>query len=487
MFEIFTISHALNFIYVITFLIALTIIFLERKEPSATLAWLLVLFMLPGFGILLYFFCSQNISRQRIFRLTNYEHIAVSSALQEQIRQLREKEFLFCNTAEQKWQDMILLNQHCGHAYFTQNNQVDIYTDGLHKFEALLRDISQAEESINIMYFIVKNDTLGRTLIRALTKKAQEGVTVRFLIDALGSRQLHDSLLKDFKKAGGKFAWFFPPRFQILKYFNSKLNYRNHRKLVIIDGKIGYIGGYNVGNEYLGKSKKFGNWRDTHLRITGDAVRDINARFILDWRLSSGEELHLSSAYYVNVPRSGTAGIQIVSSGPDSNREKIKHSYLKMISSAKKTLFIQTPYFVPDSGFIEALRNAIYSGVDVRIMIPCMPDHMFVYWATYSYVGELLEIGARIFIYNNGFLHAKTMCADGEVASVGSSNFDIRSFRLNFEANAFLYDEKEARKLEEIFLSDMTHCTELTWELYQNRSFTIKFKESVSRLLSDLL
>ena len=185
--------------------------------------------------------------------------------------------------------------------------------------------------------------------------------------------------------------------------------------------------------------------------------------------------------------QAGTTGVQIVASGPDSARSEVKYGYLKMIASAKKNIYIQTPYFVPDASIMESLKSAIFSGVDVRIMIPCMPDHMFVYWATYSYVGELVNAGARVYIYKNGFLHAKTICVDGEVASVGSANFDIRSFALNFEVNAFIYDMAEVYKLEAIFETDIAYSEELTKQKYRSRSLWIKFKESVSRLLSDLL
>ena len=325
---------------------------------------------------------------------------------------------------------------------------------------------------------------MGRLLIDTLTQKAKEGIEVRFLIDAMGSKQISPKLLEPLKKAGGQYAFFFPPMF---KYLNLKLNYRNHRKLVVIDGSVGYLGGFNVGNEYVGKKKKFGFWRDTHLKLKGSCVQDMNARFLLDWRFASKEKLVLSQAYYDEPDQAGTTGIQIVSCGPDSRKEEIKQGYLKMISSAKKNIFIQTPYFVPDASILESLKTAVLSGVDVRIMIPCMPDHMFVYWATYSYVGILLNLGAKVYIYDEGFLHAKTICVDGEVASIGSANFDIRSFRLNFEANAFIYDASEVYKLEAIFEGDITRSHELTKHLYRNRPLLIKFKESVSRLLSDLL
>ncbi|MDD2484612.1 MAG: cardiolipin synthase [Eubacteriales bacterium] len=471
-------------IYSVNFLIAFVIIFLERKNPSASLAWIMVLFMLPGFGILFYAFFSQHISRQKIFHLTDYEHHVLNQNLEAQISSIRSKDFAFNNNVEKKWQDMILLHQTYSKAFLTQNNRVFLLTDGNHKFQSLLQDIKAARKSINVMYFIIKNDFVGQALIQALTEKAKEGVKVRLLLDAMGCRQIRHKQLAEFKKAGGMYAYFFPPK---LKFLNLKLNYRNHRKLVIIDGEIGYLGGFNIAKEYLGQKKKFGYWRDTHLRLMGNCVQDMNARFILDWRFAKKEDLRLESAYFGTLPDMGETGIQIVSCGPDSRNPEIKRGYLKMITSAKKNIFIQSPYFVPDSSIIESLKNAIYSGVDVRIMIPDKPDHFFVYWATMFYVGDLLRAGAKIYIYRNGFLHAKNICVDGEVASVGSANFDMRSFYLNFEINAFIYDAEEVYKLESIFEEDMAVCEELTEKNYNARPITVKVKESISRLLSDLL
>ncbi|MCQ4635498.1 cardiolipin synthase [Anaerovorax odorimutans] len=471
-------------LFVVNLIIALTIIFLERKNPSATLAWIMILFLLPIAGIIFYFLFSQNIARKKIFRLTRAEEEAIDGSLHQQMREIKEGSYHFANPEAELWKDMIHLNQLYGEAYYTQNNRITIMTGGRHKFRTLLRDIENATTSINIMYFIIKNDAVGRRFIEALTKKAREGVEVRLLMDAMGSRQINDRVLKDFIEAGGKRAYFFPPKFKIV---NIRFNYRNHRKLAVIDGEVGYIGGFNIAREYLGMKKKFGYWRDTHLRVMGSCVQDINARFLLDWRFAAKEKLAVSQAYYSDVIEVGNTGVQIVSSGPDSDRVKVKRAYLKMISSAQKNIYLQTPYFVPDASILEALKMAAQSGVDVRIMIPCVPDHIFVYWATYAYVGELIHSGGRAFIYDKGFLHAKTIVVDSEVASVGSANFDRRSFTLNFEANAFIYDGEEARRLEAIFEKDMEECHELTLELYDNRSLWIRFKESVARLLSDLL
>lgn len=485
--RLLTPSHLVGMLYVINFFIAMTIIFLERKDPSATLAWLAILFGIPGVGIFFYVFFSQNIARKKIFKLTDDEQSIVTQSLAKQNYSISNDTFEFASDVQEKWKETVELNQNYGRAYYTQNNEVDIFSDGNEMFEKMLEDIRNAKSSIHFMFFILKNDEMGRKIINALTEKAEEGLEVKLLLDALGSRQINEKVIKPFIKAGGQFATFFPPRFRLWKIINSRFNYRNHRKLVILDNEIGYIGGFNVAREYVGLKKKFGYWRDTHLRITGGSVQDMNARFLLDWRCASEIPVDIANVFYEPEKGNGQTGIQIVSSGPDSEHEEIKRGFLKMISSAKKSICIQTPYFVPDAPIMESLKVAIHSGIDVKIMIPCMPDHIFVYWATYSYVGEIINNGGRVFIYDDGFLHSKMMTVDGETSTVGSTNFDMRSFKLNFEANAFIYDDKVTGKLEELFYKDMELCHELTWELYQNRSRWIKIKEAISRLLSAIL
>jgi cardiolipin synthase len=471
-------------LFVIDFFLAITVIFIERKTPAAALAWVMVIFLVPVVGIFLYIMISQNIAKQKIYRLTKRDKEIIEARLSAQKEAIRNDRFDYVSPEESTWKDLIVLNQNYAQAHLSQNNRATIFTDGIHLFDSLLEDIAEAKESINIQYFIVKNDITGRRLITALTAKAREGVRVRFLFDALGSRRISATKLAEFTEAGGTYALFFKPKF---RYLNMKLNYRNHRKIVVIDGRVGYLGGFNIGNEYIDQKKKFGHWRDTHLRLTGGSVADLNARFVLDWRTASGEDIPLEAAFETQPESAGKTAVQIVSSGPNSVKEEVKHAYLRMISQATKNIYIQTPYFVPDLSLFEALQNAALAGVDVRIMIPHMPDHVFVYWATYYYCGLLLNAGVRVFIYDEGFLHAKTMCVDGQVCSVGSANFDIRSFRLNFETNAFLYDEDEAYKLQAIFEQDMADSTELTRQLYAKRSLWIKFKEGTSRLLSDLL
>ena len=463
---------------------AIAAIILERRNPAASAAWVTVIFMLPVAGIVLFFLLSQNISARKLYNLSEFEEMKIDSSLENQINEIKNGTYRFSTEEGKLWQDMIHLNQLYGRAYYSQNNSVEFITDGRQMFDTMMQDIMSARETINIMFFIVKNDETGRQFIDALTQKAREGVEVRLLLDSMGSRQINDRVLRDFLDAGGKRAYFFPRKLNLV---NFDFNYRNHRKLAVIDGIIGYTGGFNIAREYMGLKKKFGYWRDTHIRITGQSVQDINARFILDWRTASKEKIVLSEAFYSGVISEGNTGIQIVSSGPDSVKEEVKRSLMKMITSAERSIYVQTPYFVPDDSILESLKMAAQCGVDVRVMIPCMPDHPLVYWATYSYAGELVKSGGRVFIYENGFLHSKTMVVDGEVGTVGSANFDRRSFSLNFESNAFIYDKKEAQTMERIFCEDLKECRELTISLYENRSRTIKVKEVAARLLSDLL
>lgn len=472
-------------VYIINILLVFTVIFAERKSPSATLAWVMVLTFIPIVGFIFYIVFNQNFSRSKINRLTENEKYAVSNALKTQIKELDDENYEFSSPTTKNWKHLIKLNQVYGHAFYTENNTAELITDGVILQNKLAADIKNAKEFINVEYYIIKNDFVGRQLIDMLTKKAEEGVKVRLLMDALGSRQINDFVLRNFRKAGGKVGYYFKPKF---KLFGIKFNYRNHRKIVVIDGKVGYTGGYNVAREYIGRKKCFGYWRDTHVRIQGDAVLELNGRFVMDWRFTTKEKLEIIPKGFTQQKNDGNIGIQIVSCGPESPAVEVKRAMMRMITYAEKKVFLQTPYFVPDASIFESLKMAAQSGVDVRVMIPCKPDHIFVYWATYSYVGELLRSGGRVFIYDDGFLHAKTMVVDGEVGTIGSTNFDNRSFRLNFETNAFLFDKDFAKKMENAFENDLLlHGHELTYEDYKRRGIIVKFKEAVSRLLSDIL
>ena len=469
----------------INILFALTVIFLERKKPSSTWAWLLVLFFLPFVGFFLYLLLGRQLRRKHLFRWDGRKDIGIEQLISYQIEAIENNELELRAEHIKSYNHLIYMNLKTNNAVLTQDNDVKIFDDGSDKFEALINDIQHAKNHIHIQYYIFKLDNLGQRIVNALIKKAKQGVKVRVLFDEMGSRGVRKRHFKDLIEAGGEVEVFFP---SILPLINPRLNFRNHRKISIIDGRIGYIGGFNVGDEYLSLSDRFGYWRDTHLRIEGSAVHPLQTRFILDWNQASAKnDICYAERYFPIIPQKGTAALQIISSGPDTEWEVIKNNYLHLISNAKKYVYIQSPYFIPDESFFDAIRIAALSGIDVRIMIPNKPDHLFVYWATYSYVGPLVEAGAKVYHYEKGFIHAKMIVVDDEIASVGTANIDVRSFSLNFEVNALLYDRLLAHRLAEIFESDILDCSELTFELYKNRSNFIKFKESISRLLSPIL
>ncbi|MBM7601142.1 cardiolipin synthase [Virgibacillus halotolerans] len=475
--------YILVFFIVFNITLGISIIFLERKDASATWAWLMVLLFIPIAGFFLYLIFGKPISNRRIFTWDTKSRLGVKKAVQSQLRALEEGSFTFKHQEIAEYEDLFYLHLRSDDAIYTQDNQVEIFTDGEEKFDALIRDLENATDHIHLLYYIIRDDELGKRIANVLIKKASEGVEVRLIYDDMGSRGLKRKYIRSIRNSGALVEAFFPPK---IPKINFKINYRNHRKLAIIDGQIGYIGGFNIGDEYLGVTKKFGYWRDTHLRIDGDAVRNMQTRFILDWNQASRDHIVYEDRYYNALPK-GDVGVQIVSSGPDSDWEQIKHGYIKMIMSAKEFVYIQTPYFIPDESLRDALRIATLSGVDVKIMIPNKPDHPFVYWATLSYIGDLLEAGADVYVYQGGFLHAKTIVVDGKIASVGTANIDVRSFRLNFEVNAFLYDKEITQRLVDAFILDASQSTQMTKKLYEKRSLGIRFKESISRLISPVL
>lgn len=478
-------SFLVGLIFIVNMLLAIIVVFLERKDAGATWAWILVLFFIPGLGFFMYLIFGRTLNSSKMFQWEDQKKMGIAQLISNQLMEICTGKFPYRNDIEKKYHDLIFMHLSNNDAVLTQDNQVEIFTDGKDKFDALFQDIDNAKDHIHLQYYILKRDGLGKKLLAALVKKAKEGVKVRLLYDDLGSRSMTRGFFKELRNAGGDVEAFFPSKLHII---NFRINYRNHRKLAIIDGKIGYVGGFNIGDEYLGKNPKFGYWRDTHLRIEGSAVYAIQTRFILDWNQASDRhDIHYAPELFPRKEMPGDVGIQIVTSGPDSEWEQIKNGYIKMITSAKKSVWIQTPYFIPDASLLDALRIAALSGVDIRIMIPNKPDHPFVYWATYSYIGEMLKTGAKVYIYDNGFIHAKTLIVDHEISSVGTANIDVRSFRLNFEVNAFIYDEQIAHLLSKSFLKDMEVSWELTNEIYQNRPLKIRFKESISRLLSPIL
>lgn len=475
-------------ILVVNVILAGFVVFFERRNPASSWAWLLVLLFIPVFGFLVYMIFGRNGKRERMFlekaeydREVYYTYllqdersvgrVKEQKAIIEKGGRLIEAEYLT---------DLAYLHINSG-SWMTFNNRVTRFCTGKEKFEALVRDIRAAKHFIHLEYYIWRGDELGRRLVDELTKKAAEGVEVRLLYDGMGNSRLPKYFFSKLHDAGGFTAAFLPP-------FMVRLNYRNHRKLCIIDGTVGYIGGFNVGDEYLGVVKRYGPWRDTHLRFEGDAIDQMQIRFIKDWNFTTRYgAVALEQRYFPLRQQFDGVKTQIVSSGPDTKWRNVQNGYFKMMNEAEDHIYLTTPYFVPDDSIFEALRVAALSGLDVRILIPGNPDHFFVYWASMSYLGQLLEAGVRCYQYEKGFIHAKCLCIDGKMASVGTANMDIRSFDLNFEVNAFLYDAALTKTLEQDFLRDLQSSVEITKEWYYRRKWWFKVKESVARLISPML
>ena len=479
MFKVFTVL-----IHVVNLLTMAFMIFKEKRSTNSIIAWILILYLAPYVGFIVFILIGRKMNNANMFGFKNAELNTFKSYLNKNEEKNKyNKESLY-----EKNKDMILALEAMDYSPYRNDNNVSMYSDGKLFFNELLESLKKAKKSINIEFYIFKNDDIGTKILNVLEEKAKEGVEVRLLYDSVESRSLNRNVLNKLINEGGKVGEFFP---SWLKFININMNFRNHRKIVVIDNNVGFVGGFNVGDEYLGKDSKFGYWRDTHIKFTGSAVNDLNLRFLADWRYATKEEVSLEEIFEANEENSNSnnVGMQIVSSGPNlSDKYEIKMAYLKMIQKAKKYLYIQSPYLIIDNSISDSLKLAAASGVDVKIMIPGKGDHPFVYWANLVYAGDLIKEGIRVFHYDkNAFLHAKTVVIDDEVCSIGTANMDTRSFELNFEVSSFIYSEKIAKEQKYEFENDMKMCEELTLEKYQNRSRIVKIKESLSRLFSDVL
>ena len=471
-------------IHIINLLTIAYMIFKEKRSPNNIIAWTLILYIAPFIGFIVFLLVGRKMNKSNMFGIKNAE----IKVLDKYNRQVKERSQIQLENSNFKNIDFIMALETMDYSPYRDDYEVCMYSDGKEFFDALLKSLSKAKKSINIEFYIFKNDDIGTKILDILEEKAKNGVEVRLLYDSVGSRLLNRNVLKKLRAVGGKTGEFFP---SWLKFININMNFRNHRKIVVIDNKVGFVGGFNVGDEYLGKDKNFGYWRDTHIKFKGSEVKDLNLRFLADWRYATKEEVDLSQVLEVSDENIGepNTGMQIVSSGPNlSDRYEIKLAYLKMIQRAKKYLYIQSPYLIIDKTISDSLKLASTSGVDVRIMIPGKGDHPFVYWANLVYAGELLDYGVKIYHYDkNAFLHAKTIVIDDEICSIGTANMDTRSFELNFEVNAFIYSETISKQQKGEFEKDIFKCEELTLEKYKNRSRGVKIKESLSRLFSDVL
>ncbi|MGX5376715.1 cardiolipin synthase [Ligilactobacillus sp. LYQ135] len=483
-----TFGIIVGIIWFINLFAAIVTVFHEKRDISTTWAWLLVLVFIPVFGFILYLFVGRKISHDKIFTIQKEQEKVINSLTKRQKEMWQKRDLDKGSTQQERELEHLFLESEG--AFLTTNNQTKLFDDGRAFFDSLLADIKDAQESIHVEFYTFYADDIGHEVLHALEDAAARGVEVRVLYDMWGSKGTNYKFFKKLEKLGGEAQGFISSSSkQVIT--TPRLNYHDHRKLVIIDGKIGYIGGFNIGDQYLGRLEKYGYWRDTHMRVYGMAVIQMQARFMMDWnttcRRTTTPRFEFEKKYFPVFEGNGHTKMQIVSSGPDSERQPIKRGYQKIISTAQHYLYIQTPYLIPDDSVIESLVIAALSGVDVRIMIPCKPDHPFVYRATEYYAKYLVNNGVKVYRYDNGFLHAKTMITDDTISSVGSANLDFRSFKLNFECNAFCYDSNLTKQLKAIYEKDLEKCTLLTPEYFEQQSRWRKFKQYFSRLLSPTL
>ncbi|KRM33249.1 cardiolipin synthetase [Agrilactobacillus composti DSM 18527 = JCM 14202] len=484
------ILDALIVILVINTVTAMLTVFHRPRNITSTLAWLLALLLLPVVGFLLYAFLGRGIAQENIFDISHQEHIGLAR-IKHMILNDNKLESQRDNPASTTHRAKLLIHyfNRTEDSPLTKRNKVKIFTDGEAKFKALFEDIRGAKETIHVEYYSFFNDEIGNEFLRLLEQKAKEGLEVRLIYDPWGSPKANKRWFAPFVALGGEVAPFITSQNLIAK---TRLNYHLHRKIVVVDGMTSWTGGFNVGDQYLGRKKKFGYWRDTHIRIVGTASSSLQERFIMDWNASVKHEDQKVSynEKYFRTPDpllTGTSNIQVVSDGPDSQEEILKGGTIRAILEAKKSILIQSPYLIPDEPMINALMVAARSGINIKIMIPCMPDHPFIYRATQYYANFLQRLGIEIYIYENGFLHAKTLVIDNEICSVGSMNQDFRSYALNFECNTYIYDSEVSQQLTEIFFDDMLKSTLLTDDMIEHQGRWLKFKQYFSRLLSPIL
>ncbi|MCE3201304.1 cardiolipin synthase [Paenibacillus sonchi] len=453
----------------------MAIIITEYRRPDKAVAWVMILFMIPLVGFLPYYFIAKRYTRHRILSQNEYNQRESFKAelLYRCNQRIPANDLAETVSKNKKLQHLV---QNKLNLPITACNETTVYAEAEHAFKAMLESIAAAKHHIHMEFYIIRDDELGTQFKQLLIQKAQEGVYVRLLYDGIGSRRLGKAFIKQLQEAGVEIGCFSPP---LITFFQRQLNYRNHRKIVVVDGKIGFLGGLNIGDEYLGKDPSFGYWRDTHFSMKGDAVLWIQYTFLTDWYVVKGQLLTDSS--YVPVQEShGRDIVQIVKSGPD---ETILELIFTLIISAKQRIYIETPYFIPDPGVLLAIKTAVMGGVDVRIIIPGTPDKKLVYNCSLSYVQELLQAGVRFYCYQQGFLHAKVLISD-DLACSGSTNMDLRSFCDQFELNAVFFDRKIVNRLTDDFFTDLSVSNEIVQSEFEKRPPQQKMKEVFARLLS---
>ena len=467
-------SALLSICVLLTVVTTIVVIVLDNRNPVKTLAWVLVLIFLPVVGLIVYFFFGQDRRKERLISKKGYARLTKYPMAGYQ----QQKEF----GCPDEYSQLIQFFRRVNGSLPFEGNAVQVYTGGYEMMDGLLRAISGAKHHVHLQSYIFEDDAVGRLVRDALADKARQGVEVRVLYDDVGCWNVPHQFYDEMLSMGIDVRPFLKVRFP---RFTGKVNYRNHRKVAVVDGKIGFIGGMNIAMRYI-KGVSWGDWRDTHIKLEGKAVYGLQTVFLMDW-YATDHSMISSSKYYPEISKCGDTLIQIVTSNPIGKCRNIMQGLLVAISSARKYLYIQTPYLMPTEPILIALKTASQAGVDVRIMMPQQADSRQVHYASLSYIDELMEAGVNIFMYNKGFLHAKLLVSDDMLTTVGSTNMDFRSFEHNFEANAFMYDRSLAIRLKNTFLCDQKNANSISLKNWRKRSWYQKSLESVIRLFAPLL
>lgn len=461
----------IQWLYVVTAIGIVFVVISENRNPLKTISWVLILLFLPVVGIIGYYFFGRDSRHIRIISKRAYRLL-----LKQTYSKLTSQSYT--ESIQDYHMLTKLLNRNNG-ASLLPGSKLKLFTSGEEKFKALLEDIKNAKHHIHLQYYLFKDDEIGRTIGKALIEKAKEGIQVRVLYDDAANWNVKSKFYKEMRKAGVEITPFLKVHFPIL---TSKVNYRNHKKIVVIDGKIGYIGGMNIADRYLDKNK----WRDTHLRIEGRGVLGLQSAFLIDWN-SSKKPLLIDEVYFPKLPIMNDNLIQIVTGGPIGKWRNLLQATVHIISNAKRYVYIQTPYFLPEESLTQSILSAALSGVDIRLMIPAKSDVKFVDTASHSYFDDLIAAGVRIYAMFPAFIHSKTIAVDNSLSVIGSANMDFRSFEHNFEVNAYIYDKEFTRKMKLIFYNDQKRCIRIDPKKWIRRPRVEKFKESFLRMFSPLL
>jgi len=475
--EIFTANNFLlvfQLLYVLTAIGVVIVVISENRNPLKTISWVLVLLLLPLVGLIFYYFFGEDHRKKRLISRKMHKKINRKT--------LERTELLEALNPPSQYKGLVNLLNKLKDSPLYGGNKITFYTNGVDKFEALFEEIRKAKKHIHLQYYIFMDDEIGNKTKDILIEKAREGVEVRVLYDAMGSWGAKSSFFKSMEMEGIQVEPFLKVAFPI---FTSRVNYRNHRKVVVIDGEVGFMGGMNIADRYI-KGVKHGIWRDSHFKVEGKGVHGLQTSFIIDW-YATKNELLVANKYFPALVPQGESLMQIATSGPTGEFKQIHQGIFHAITNAKEYIYIQTPYLIPTDALMLALQTAALSGVDVRIMIPEKSDTTFVQIASMSFIKDFLEARVKICLFKDGFVHSKLMVIDDNLTITGSANMDVRSFEHNFEIDAFIYDRETTLRAKEIFMDDLACSRFVDLEEWNKRPLQKRLAESFLRLFTPLL